>query len=104
MAFYVTSKFKPDFDVKSLIKENQSISYTTSNAKIHVKKTEKYLLTSVEIPRLDNFTRWENLMLSGKADIKHHSYTKPMNERFHGTSWQEVINNTHSMQLFRKRL
>lgn len=86
MAFYATSKFKPDFDVRALIKLNHNTSYTTGNAKIKVKKTENYLLTSLEIPRLDNFTRWENLMLSGKADINHHSYTKSMNERFHGTS------------------
>ncbi|WP_320128327.1 hypothetical protein [uncultured Sphaerochaeta sp.] len=85
-SFFATSKYQFKAGLENLIRYDQDTSYTTGNARIFVKKTADYILTSVASPRRDNFERFENTILSGHADLKKHSYTKSMNERFHGTS------------------
>ena len=84
--FYATSGYRPSFDVKKLMEMDEDTSDTTGNARIIVRKTPSWILTSLDIPRRDKFSRWENVSLSGNADIRRHSYTKSINERFHGTS------------------
>lgn len=86
ISFYATSGYEFKQGLKEQIKKDRSESYVSGNARINTEKNDSYILTSLSSPREDNFTRWENTILSGKADISRHSYTKSMNERFHGTS------------------
>lgn len=85
-SFYATSRYRFKTGLQKLIQNDCDTSYTTGNARVFVKKTADYMLTSVASPRRDSFERFENTILSGHANPQKHSYTKSMNERYHGTS------------------
>lgn len=86
VAFFATSSYKIDEGLAQLSDKDQNCSYSTGNAEINLMKTKDYLLTSLSSPRKDGHKRWTNTILSKEADISRHSYTKSMNECFHGTS------------------
>lgn len=86
VAFFATSSYKIDEGLTQLSAEAQNCHYSTGNAEINLMKTKDYLLTSLSSPRNDGHKRWINTILSKEADISRHSYTKSMNECFHGTS------------------
>ena len=87
VSFFATSSYRLDENLSLLSAKDQNCSYSTGNAEINLLKTKDYLLTSVSSPRTDGHKRWINTILSGDADISKHSYTKSMNECFHGTSF-----------------
>lgn len=82
---FATTKYKLKEELYELMKQKGFTKYSTSNAMINIYKTSDYILTSVESPRRDGISRvWpydydeEN---RGKF-----SYTRTLNEAFHGTT------------------
>lgn len=87
LGFYATSRYEIPADVKALMHQPVSETYSTGNALICLDKKNEYCVTSVQSPRLDpDFWRWENLTLAVNTDTADCAYTKSLNERFHGTT------------------
>lgn len=90
LAFYATSGYRIPEGLSIQMEADVLTQYTTGNALIHLEKNRYYCLSSVQSPRMDEgFRRWENLTLLEEqkpVDKKSHTYTKSLNERFHGTT------------------
>lgn len=99
MSYMATSSYQiPEKAMKSMNSDYDG-SYVSGNARIMLKKTEDYLLSSVQSPRKDG-ERWENIRLgipesaekslTGEEKLREREntvlYTKALNESFHGTS------------------
>lgn len=90
LSYYATSSYAIPDRLVSLMNDAVDSVYSTGNALISIRKSNDYILTSVQSPRLDGKGRWTNVMLSGKrASEESHEYTKSFNERFHGTTYFE---------------
>lgn len=84
---YATSSYRFPDDLKELMESDADTSYSTGNALVKIKKTQDYLLTSVQSPRSDGFKRWPNLTLDASSlDTSKYPVVKSLNERFHGTT------------------
>lgn len=94
IAYLPTSTYRFPEDCQRIMEETGWFEYESGNAKICVKKTEDYILSSVQSPREDDYHRWENVRLrylsekDGRTGVRadQHVYTKALNESFHGTS------------------
>lgn len=95
MAYLATTGYKFPEDCRTLMAAACEEEYTSGNACIRLKKTEDYMLTSVQSPRTDGWTRWTNIRLGipkekhinhENVDTDSHEYNKALNESFHGTS------------------
>lgn len=81
------SRYRFPEDLAELCRQDADCSYTSGNARIFLKKTNDYTLTSVCSPRTgEDDSRWPNLCFDGRADKNSNAYVKSLNERFHGTS------------------
>lgn len=91
LSYYATSSYKFPSDLIHLMKDSQNKEYSTGDALIRIQKTNDYILTSVQSPRMDNFVRWHNVTLDENPQkyLNTHLYTKSFNERFHGTTYFE---------------
>lgn len=81
LGFYATSGYRLPGDLKRLMAEPVSTTYTSGNARIVLEKRQDWCLTSVACPR-EPYERWP-LAASGAAG---HDWVKTCNERFHGTT------------------
>lgn len=82
---FATSKYKLKEELYDLMKQKGFIQYSTSNAMINIYKTNDYILTSVASPRRDGISR----VWAYDYDEEHRgsfSYTRTLNEAFHGTT------------------
>jgi hypothetical protein len=82
---FATSKYRIKEELYDLMKQEGFIKYSTSNAMITVCKTKDYILTSVESPRRDGISR----VWAYDYEEEHRgnfSYTRTLNEAFHGTT------------------
>jgi hypothetical protein len=87
LSYFATSGYSFPDDLVSLMNGEIRTEYRTGNALIRLEKTKTYCLASVQSPRTDaGFVRWDNLTLGESGSRATHSYTKSMNERFHGTT------------------
>lgn len=88
MSFYYTSTYKLPSDVLEKANSEIDTTYSTGNALVAITKGKNAMLTSVQSPRQDGFKQWKNVTLEDDSDsyIGTHTYTKSMNERFHGTT------------------
>ncbi len=85
LAALATSRYEFPDEARARMNSLGEYSYNTSNALIHIFKTQEYMLTSVASPRGDTRKRiWENRMTQEERDTFH--YTKSLNEYFHGTT------------------
>lgn len=89
LSYWATSTYPIPDGLVELMEESAETSYSTGNALVSIKKSEHYIITSVESPRRDGFSRWENVTVGGHSSIdrQSHLYTKSFNERFHGTTF-----------------
>lgn len=98
LSFLDSTRYRFPGGLAEIIRQPAETSYTTGNARIVLKKTPDYLLTSVMSPRTDpDANLWKNTSLrhaAGKRSYDDASYddasyndVKSMNERFHGTTW-----------------
>lgn len=79
-----TSSYEFPSETLQWMESEGSYSYTTSNAVIDITKTRDYIITSVQSPRRDGGTRkWTFNMQEDNRE--NYSYTKSLNECFHGT-------------------
>ena len=87
MVTLFSSKYRFPEGLAELCRRDADCSYTSGNARVVLKKTADYVLTSVCSPRADgDGTRWNNLCFDDSADTSCNAYVKSLNERFHGTS------------------
>ncbi len=85
--FFATSKYKMPKHLAKLASENFNGNYISGNARINICKTNKYMLTSVQSPRLDEQNiDWVNVFHDENANKDSNLFVKSLNERFHGTS------------------
>ncbi len=96
LAFLATSHYQLPEQAVRLLSAQIHETYTTGNALIRLDKTDDTLLTSVASPRTDGARRWPNIALDSMPYQEGHTYTRSMNERFHGTSCFEP--GTHGYQ------
>lgn len=89
LSFLLTSNYSIPVKEKEWMNKNLDMAYSSSNARIHLYKTNDYVLTSVQSPRTDNGPLWspvpEDVLNDSSLDtlvIRN----KAMNECFHGTS------------------
>lgn len=81
------SRYRFPEELVELCKQDANCSYASGNARIFLKKTNDYILTSVCSPRTGkDDSRWPNLCFDEESDKNCNAYVKSLNERFHGTS------------------
>ncbi len=85
LGFYATSTYTFPEDLKQLMNDPVSLSYTTGNARVILEKHPDWCLTSVQSPR-EPFVRWPNIIRNPDADPSSHDFVKSYNECFHGTT------------------
>ena len=85
LGFYATSRYAFPTDLRRLMAEEASVSYTSGNARIVLEKHDDWCLTSVQSPR-EPFERWRNIARQPDADASSHAFVKSYNECFHGTT------------------
>ena len=85
LSFYATSRYRFPQEMKRLMAEEASLSYTSGNARILLEKHQDWCLTSVLIPR-EPFVRWKNAAREPGMDPASHEFVKSFNECFHGTT------------------
>ncbi|MCI1982661.1 MAG: hypothetical protein LKJ45_05805 [Oscillospiraceae bacterium] len=82
-----TSRYRFPDDLLEIAGRDACTSYVSGNARIVLKKTADYILTSVRSPRgAADSPGWHNLCFDPNADRNSNAYVKSLNERFHGTS------------------
>ena len=81
LGFYATSGYRLPEDLKRLMAEPVSMTYTSGNARITLEKHEDWCLTSVACPR-EPYERWP----VAASEAAGHDWVKTCNERFHGTT------------------
>ncbi len=86
LASYATSSYTLPSDLPSLMEQPSTTEYGTGSALVRLEKTPCYLLTSVQSPREDGFSRRQNLTQVPEADQTTNAYVRSLNERFHGTT------------------
>ncbi|WP_077613046.1 hypothetical protein [Clostridium sp. Marseille-P2415] len=84
--FLATSKYKLPSRLDKIMKQQISMVYGESNARICVEKNEAYMLTSVQSPRDGEPRVWENIYGREDACQGSFAYVKSLNECFHGTT------------------
>jgi hypothetical protein len=84
--FLATSKYKLPSRLKKIMKQQVSMVYGESNAKIRIEKNPDYMLTSVQSPRDGAPREWENIYGKEDACKGSFAYVKSLNECFHGTT------------------
>ena len=91
LSYWATSSYKFPEDVKALMDSPVDKEYSTGDALVRIKKSDDYIVTSVQSPREDGFVRWHNVTLEEDTSRykNTHAYTKSFNERFHGTTFFE---------------
>ncbi|MBE6005134.1 MAG: hypothetical protein E7232_13855 [Lachnospiraceae bacterium] len=73
MAYLATTKYTFPEYCRALMKSDCEEEYTSGNACIRLRKTQDYMLTSVQSPRCDGWKRWPNIRLSAEAEEKSES-------------------------------
>ena len=87
LSFLASTRYRFPDGLAEIIRQPAETSYTTGNARIVLKKTPDYLLTSVMSPRTDPDARlWKNTSFGHAANRRSYDAVKSMNERFHGTT------------------
>ncbi|MCR5289230.1 MAG: hypothetical protein K6E51_04480, partial [Treponema sp.] len=86
-SFFANTTYTFPQNLLELEQKTGSIVFSSGNALITTEKTKDYILTSVASPRNDQYERWHNVILDHSGNPDSHSYTKSMNECFHGTSY-----------------
>lgn len=89
LSFLLTSKYQLPREEKKWFRENLDMAYSSSNARIHLYKTQDYILTSVQSPRTDGGSMWSPVPQEILEDTSLDTLVirnKAMNECFHGTS------------------
>lgn len=86
LAFLTGSTYRFPQEMKERMKQAVSCRYTSGNAVIVLEKTQDYCLSSVESPREDRNSRWENIRFEKGEKVHTHAFTRSLNECFHGTS------------------
>ncbi len=81
------TKYKSPEHLKKLMKNDVETEYLSGNARILVKKTTDYILTSAQSEKYNEMNRkWNNIINSTDADMSSLQYVKSMNECYHGTT------------------
>ncbi len=87
LAFLANSTYHFPDGMTELMERDAECVYTAGNALIMLEKNKDYCLTSVLSPRGDAFERWQNIRGKADGDRASHSYTRSLNECFHGTTY-----------------
>lgn len=87
LALTAGTKYKFPEHLIKLMKNKAETEYLSGNARITVKKTADYILTSVQSDKCNaGNRRWANIFNRPDADKKSLLYVKSMNECYHGTT------------------
>lgn len=89
LGFLLTSRYPIPYQEKEWIGKELDTAYSSSNARIHLYKTNDYILTSVQSPREDGGSMWSpvpDFILNDASLDTLVIRNKAMNESFHGTS------------------
>lgn len=87
IASMATTNYCVPDGLTELMRTPAEYGYIMGNARIDLKKTEHYLMTSVRSPRDAKDTlNWNNISFDDDADRDSYAYVKSLNERYHGTT------------------
>ncbi|MGL1894573.1 MAG: hypothetical protein OCD02_23305 [Spirochaetaceae bacterium] len=82
------TKYKAPEHLKKLMKNSVDTEYLSGNARIIIKKTADYILTSTQSEKSDaENRRWPNILNNTDAANRSLLYVKSMNECYHGTTY-----------------
>lgn len=84
---YATSKYRLPDDLRGITEAEYTGDYLSGHARVRLTKTKAYALTSVDCPRdATDAPEWVNQCFVEGADRNTNTWTRSINERFHGTS------------------
>jgi len=87
LSCFATSSYRFPEDLCALAQSDYDGTYKSGHARIRLSKTQAYALTSVDCPRDKNDApQWTNLCFVPGSDRDTNTWTRSINERFHGTS------------------